>query len=359
MRKMLIFAVFGPPSPSMMFVAGLVTEIVKQALGGVQQIVADSADNLKLSVSSRTSDNCVLTFTRPDSLVVQSIIQNRIPSLLVLETFLDYCTFVMDRESLDSRHAIQNISNCIACLYPVISQAQIHSITLNMDEAVTRLIGRLALMIGAPLDEAGLQAILNECFNGQSTITVAKAMIHMSPVISSFRELRGALSDEDQMLFDDLGNALKPLLSGAPVPSFRCPLSALLNAEPPHRPISGPLDLLGPARILTFGPYLHFPVGAWIVEVVFAVVDNDSGNTLMIDVYSSSGQLLAVAKGELPKGGTFKMRLPFVVEDTGWMIELRTYILSGAIEGRFELISLDFNLDVDGRAGVRGDANIQ
>ena len=355
---MLIFAVFGPPSFSMRFVAKLASEIVRQALGDVQEIVADSSYELKKALGSRKTNNCVLTFTRPDSLVVRSIINNRIPSILVQETFLDYCAYVMGNEAMDSQHAMHNVSDCIACLHPVISQAHVHSISLNMDEPVTRLIGRLALMIGAPLDENGLQAIVNGCFDNAVAIKVAEAMGHLSPEVSSGRKLKDALSDQDRMLFHDLDHALKPLLSGAHAPSFRCPLSALLNAEPPHRPVSGPLDLLGPARILTFGPYLHFPVGSWIVQVVFAVVDNDSGNSLMVDVYASSGKILAVTKGELPRGGTFKMQLPFVVEETGCMIELRTFILSGAIEGRFELISVDFMFDADRELAMDSGANL-
>ncbi len=338
----------------MFFVSRMTREIVEQTLGSAQQIVADSSDDLRSAVSQRSSDNCVLTFIRPDRMVGQSIVRNRIPSLLVLETFADYCAFVMHNEGLDGHHAMRSISHCLACLYPVISQAQVHSFSLNMDEPVSRLISRLALMIDAPLDEAGLNAILQRCFNGESEISVAQAMFNTFPVIFYLQKQKSSLSDEDRSLFDDLQEAFKPLLAANPKPAFRLPVSALLNAEPPHRRVSGPLDLLGPARILTFGPYFHLPVGSWMLEIVFSVVDNESGNGLMIDVFASAGRLLAAAKGDLPKGGTFKMQLPFTIEDAAWTIEIRTFILTGAIEGRFELISIELRADLEASQEMSG-----
>ncbi len=98
----------------------------------------------------------------------------------------------MHNEALDGHHAIRSISHCVACLYPVIAQAQVNSLSLNMDEPVTRLIGRLALMIDAPLDEAGLDAIVARCLEGQGSMTVAQAMLHIFPVIFYLHKLRDA-----------------------------------------------------------------------------------------------------------------------------------------------------------------------
>src|SRR5208283_1221030 len=95
------------------------------------------------------------------------------------------------------------------------------------------------------------------------------------------------------------------------------------------------LDLAGNARIFIYGPYLHLPRGNWVATPAFSIGNNDSGNTLIIDIFN--GSVLAIGESILPARGTYTCSIPFEITDPQSPIEVRFATAQGAIEGVFSL----------------------
>jgi hypothetical protein len=115
------------------------------------------------------------------------------------------------------------------------------------------------------------------------------------------------------------------------------PVSMFLNADYPAAPFPGRVELLGPARFIAYGPYLHLTVGRWQASIMFEVADNYSGNQLYVD--SFAGEILSVVTTQLPTQGTYTFQIGFEISNAAKPVELRFQILSGAIEGIFTLNS--------------------
>jgi hypothetical protein len=98
------------------------------------------------------------------------------------------------------------------------------------------------------------------------------------------------------------------------------------------------VSLLGAARHIVWGPYLHLPVGGWRAHIDFEIVDNFSGNDIEGDVWLPAAQsFVAKCRATLPVQGHFQLAMEFVNTNPNAPLEIRLRLLKGAIEGRFVL----------------------
>ncbi|TCT05033.1 hypothetical protein [Aquabacter spiritensis] len=145
-----------------------------------------------------------------------------------------------------------------------------------------------------------------------------------------------SLPRSEQMMLKDVLGGYSALFGDHPT-KFRWPVSFFISGSPPHAPVLGPIDMTGPARCLLFGPQLSLPEGRWVAHAAFAVSENYSGNILKVDVVSA-GKVAAEAVGDLPADGRFAVSIPFENVSNMFPVDLRIMMMSGAIEGTFELL---------------------
>jgi hypothetical protein len=127
---------------------------------------------------------------------------------------------------------------------------------------------------------------------------------------------------------------------GAETASICWPREAFLLADDPGRPLTGTIELVGPARFLVYGPYFHLPPGEWVATVELEVRDNATGNVLLVDACGGAEQQIFSLR--LPASGLFKFSIPVRVLDAYRSIEMRAFLGEGAIEGWIDWRSVRF-----------------
>lgn len=128
--------------------------------------------------------------------------------------------------------------------------------------------------------------------------------------------------------------------SGAEASTLMLPLHLLFDGAPPHPPLSGSIDLTGPVRALSFGPFLYLPKGQWMLRFTFEASMNRSGNFLMFDILVDH-EASCVTEFSLPHDGQFAFDCRFDVRDPWSTFEFRSHLRRGAIEGLFKPLSLE------------------
>jgi hypothetical protein len=129
---------------------------------------------------------------------------------------------------------------------------------------------------------------------------------------------------------------------GADARMLTLDLKLLFDGAPPHAPLSGPIDLTGPVRALTFGPFLYLPQGKWMLHFSFEAGMNRSGNSLMFDVFVDN-EAKCATEFHLPHDGQFAFDCCFDVRDPWSTFEFRGHLRRGAIEGVFTPLSLELS----------------
>ena len=120
--------------------------------------------------------------------------------------------------------------------------------------------------------------------------------------------------------------------------SFLLPRECLLcRTREPAAPI---VDVAGPARPLYFGPFFHFPAGAWRVELELWFSDDVRDASFAAELFT--GVLLSRARMRPGRGGWFRAVFPVQIDHPEIPIELRIWVERGAIEGRLGLRQVKF-----------------
>jgi hypothetical protein len=91
------------------------------------------------------------------------------------------------------------------------------------------------------------------------------------------------------------------------------------------------LSMVGPARFLSYGPYLHLPVGLWSGGLEFKIFDNLGRPRLEIDVFSDKQICFSALTS--PVSGLVQFSDVFVVTDAFVALQMRIRQAAGAIEG--------------------------
>ena len=135
--------------------------------------------------------------------------------------------------------------------------------------------------------------------------------------------------------YKQIASDYQKILDRSPVQEIVWPAAILYSAAPGFR-TDKPLDLLGPARLLVWGPYMHLTRGYWTASMEFEVVGNLSPNSVIADVLVG-GEFAGLGEFDLPERGVYTWRLAFEVTEVAKPVEVRLTLEKAAIEGAFFL----------------------
>jgi hypothetical protein len=125
----------------------------------------------------------------------------------------------------------------------------------------------------------------------------------------------------------------------APPRTLEVPAGALLEGTAPYLPATAAIELLGPARCLTFGPYFYLPKGRWKLRFFFLSGGNESTNSLGFDV-TADQEIKFIQDYTLNSAGRFEFRCEFTVDDPFQPFEFRSHLRRGSIGGTLQPLSL-------------------
>jgi len=159
--------------------------------------------------------------------------------------------------------------------------------------------------------------------------------------IPGARELgawKATLSGNQLRIATDVIGQFDDMLSGVTNSRIAWPRDVFVFGHEAGNFVTGPIDMVGRARYLCFGPYLHLPRGNWRIDVNFTIKGNCAGNSIQLDVFD--GSVLAKGHASLPSSGHFSTFLEFFVHEARRPLEVRVLMEYGAIDGVFNLIEV-------------------
>lgn len=196
---------------------------------------------------------------------------------------------------------------------------------------VREVLSEIGEFFGAKLSETSLDQVADSLIGKETTASLSKYLFGAFPAAKPPGASLPRLSSDDRRIVTHLLKPYSAVAAGQSFDRMDWPVSMFMDSADPSRAFSGRVELLGPARFLAYGPYLHLTPGTWSAEVVFEIAENHSGNQLYADVYA--GKILSVINTPLPAQGTYKFAISFDIEDALEPVQLRFQTLSGAIEG--------------------------
>ncbi len=322
----------------------IIGEIARSAFGSYASLYAVFVEDLKKKWADLDRDATqpvffFSDFVTPD--LARILLQVRAPIVVTGDSFVHLVCYIMRARRSDFEAAIRFGSQA-ACLMEQCSGAtNIMRITARQaEQPLDFVVEALLRFYGLALSDTSFDQLISHLSEG---IVAARPTLRdfidlHFPDSRAIEEVAASLSQRERQMLSALAQAYDDLALGKPPHRVSWPVDLFKLQEPPHAPPREAIELVGPARLLIFGPYMHLPAGRWYVEATLQTEQCLSDNHLLVDVYAQ--QVLAHARTILPASGQFAFDLHFTITDPFLPIEVRFHLANGAIEGRFKFISL-------------------
>jgi hypothetical protein len=323
-------AVGGPPSPGSILLIHIVTEIVRHLSGGVATFPVNSAEQFSSGHAGSQNWPLVLFFDVPERSVLKLIEANDFPLLLLEDDYFSTAVYCMTARNLAVAEASRFVSQSFACLDPVFRLERVRTISFAPQSDIVTFIDSVTTMmnIAGPVWNEMRTEFLSRYAHFK---TVQEAVLGVVQFAEQAQAKAGQLPREMQELLREQARGFE----GHVQHNAYWPAGILLEGRPPYGLVQGPIELVGPARLLAFGPYMHLPPGRWRAEYAFEAVVHGAGDLYGFDVTADS-EVKFNTQGMIDRSGLYRIQCEFEIEDAASPVEFRCFLNEGAIGGYFE-----------------------
>lgn len=147
------------------------------------------------------------------------------------------------------------------------------------------------------------------------------------------------LSPQHRRIVDSVTSGLVDLAEGRRDRPVVWPTEVFYWGDRPSEPAPRIASVIGPSRVMIYGPYFHLPPGPWNVELILAFSDAIKDIPFLLEIYGGQQRLGRFRIEGRPAGG-YLGRLTFEVADPVAPIEIRLRNEQGSIEGEIALVEM-------------------
>jgi hypothetical protein len=336
----MLLSVFGTPSALMYGGLNVVRNLVELGIGAHKLVNANSTVDLRKTfaeIEVGQDARAVFYSDLPDADLSALFIRTRAPMIVFMDAFDDVVSYVSRSRTMSATESIRLASRSLCALEPLLRS----DLVLKFNSRAYRsplkdLVPAIASFFELALPAPKIDQIVASLFNDWSAQTRLSDYLYRTfPDATPPGTAIHKLAPDDRRLVRQLGSAYSAIAAGRPFDQMDWPISMYMSSDHPGGPFPGRVEMVGPARFIAYGPYLHLTAGQWVANVVLEVAGNLSGNQLYVDVYA--GDILSVITTQLPAEGTYTFQIGFEIINPLEPVQLRFQILSGAIEGVFTL----------------------
>ena len=318
-------AVFGVSTPFAYWGFYLVREIVEAATGATLHLHVTNLQQLHARFEERGAGSIVVTSDFPDADLLDFLLPSPLPLVVFADSTGDFVDWTVHSRRMSVPNAVRFCCNITCVLTPAFlsPKALIISPTSPPATIVAEIVAHLF-----PNADKGLAGGIYDALVGAGRLSPEGPADWRLSAETPKNEL--APADPERAAETKSGLASYATIFSGRLPSeIVWPVALFTCPDTEHW--REPIDLMGPARIIMYGPYLHLPAGKWIARVEFEIDEAISGVEAATDVFIS--EVLVEKVFVMPTKGIFAYELAFAVNDPRHAVEIRLLTKRSAIEG--------------------------
>ena len=333
----MFISIFGVPSAQTSTGVHAIRLLITAALGDHDIIYPATLEDLKTAWSQRTRKHIISFNELPHGELISFLKQADVPFIVFLKSGVTVANELIKDRSLEPMNAIRTASICMSVLEEVARDQKalvIRSDTRNRNR-LPNLMRKVMEFAGINLGPDKFTRLLNQIAPNQPE----PDSVYLEDLGNNARSASGRGDHPSGVSAHNIPTKFldmyDPILEGKSIQRVEWKPEHFMRMDEPEARLDGFIDFVGPARILTYGPYFGLPRGSWRATVNITINDNKSGNKLIVEVTTD----IFLARGEckLPASGDFEFEIAFDVVEPRHGIEIRLGLAEGAIEGALRL----------------------
>lgn len=347
----MIINAFGLPSGFAQWTVYLLRIFTDVTLSSVDYLTAADLNQMRTAWATRKHANLFFYADCPDRPLVNLFLKvNSIPSIILVEDPADITGYIMRERGLHWSWAARLTNQCIAALSDLFLEQNTLMLKREYELTFEEFFNAIAQHCNIPMSSEQLDQIMLRVdpAGGFSRSTpLEDAMLQRIKHARPVGYVDESLTPDERAVMEGIHTPMRDLIACREITGIALDPQMLISGDRPQSTLYGVIEMLGPARCLCYGPYVHLPCGDWHAVLEFAISENLSGNTFDIDVYHRD--VITVESFELPTMGRFAAHVPFRVVDPRDAVQIRLIMREGAIEGLLDVKSISFSSVSDQR----------
>lgn len=336
----MLISTFGPPSGYTQFCLYMIRALAEEVLQDIDYIAVDEIEPMRAAWAERKHPHVLFFSYSPERAMVDVFLKLDRPLLILTENVDDITTYIMRERAQIWPWAVRLTHQCLFAVNDLMLGSRALILRREYELTFGEFFQAIANHFQIDLEPRHLAGIMRRANFGAEFALSDSMEKGLLARWEHARPMYGApegLSRNDAKVVEQINAPLKLLMSGRNVDHFLWPQEMFIPGDRPNEMLIGPIEMLGPARCLSYGPYLHLPMGRWDIAVEASVEENLSGNR--IEIQFAHGDTIVSDGFDLPKTGAFLVRAHLEIHEPRTPLEIRIFMREGAIEGRFDLKS--------------------
>jgi len=144
-----------------------------------------------------------------------------------------------------------------------------------------------------------------------------------------------------EILIPSVLDPLAALITRHEIAAVVWPRNAFYSAERPTEMAPVSIDLMGPARMLVHGPYMHLPPGKYRAEILVDLFETERDASFRVEIHAGEVCLKRVRFAS-PAPGRFAAAFEFQHPNAGPELQAQIITERGALDGRLSLLQVSF-----------------
>ncbi len=317
----------GLPCSLTYFAADLARDMLARAHGACEVVPLNDLSAATCQKLAEAEGRVLALGEVPDAAVADLANEGSFPIIIIAQSFADAARDFMAARGAELLDTVRTMARAQVGLDALAEIPRAAVLTPESDQPASALAERIAAALR--VDAGIVSSILQERNLDRPLWEV------LDETFAHEKLLPSGEVDEILLQLDDF-YGLQP--DGGRT-KLEVPMAALLEAEAPHLPATNRIELVGPARCLTFGPYFYLPCGHWRARFTFHSTDNASINRIAFDI-ATDQEIKVDRMFDVDASGIFAFECEFEVHDPYSPLEFRTFLRQGSIEGTFTPLSL-------------------
>jgi len=338
----MLFVVSSAPSSYSRLGLDIIHAIARHHFGRVETVQAGSLDAFYQAYKLLGGAPAVVSLSGSDPRMIELFRRTQSKILMFGGGFAETVALSILRRKVDAEAAVRAATGTFAEMAGLCDAASVVVYAWPDDDALLLpLIQSVALFYGLEPDGGLVEAVAAGL--GLDRITqhtpVAATMRSRFPGYGQMARTLEEISDRDLRILVTAAEAYEPMAGGKMPKAMRWPAEATIDRSASAD--DGNVQMLGRAKRLAGGPAYSLPPGRWLMEVVFRLTANLSGNEIGVKTLVGRRHGEEVRTG-IVRDGQFSATMAFEVERPNQPVSVIVKSLEGAIEGeiRIETIRL-------------------
>lgn len=332
--------VIGPPGGLTFWAFEVLRALAKKNLEGPVEVVTVGVAQPVAAPVDHTAGRLLLT-NYPGVEFIDAIERMNVPVLYLSEEPSRVVNYLKEKTNRTNIEAVRVCSASYSANLALRKGAKVAVLDREMDINLPDLLRAICAHLNLNIEATEILSYAAHITPKEMTEGTLGAAVRKFEGVADRPTTADGPDELAEILIPSALDPLAALITHHEIAAVVWPRNAFYSAERPTEMAPASIDLMGPARMLIHGPYLHLPPGRYRAEILVDLFETERDASFRVELHAGEACLKRVRFAS-PAAGRFAAAFEFLHPHAGSELQAQIITERGALDGKLSLLQISF-----------------